>query len=258
MAQTVWRLDLHPSGGEFDVASRQPEFYGGKYSTSDRWEVLEVLARTISTEAQKMVSRGSGEALEGLRIWTGTDFRVLRDRQTGERAFAKRIRDNPVQQMREFALLEAVDHPRFVRLLEVHCEYGLVFPYLPWQPLREIDFRRIANREEFRNEVVGLYDCIRSTTVHTGLMDPSPGPTPGSTARLDRLIDLNIHNFLVRAQGNRVVEWTAIDLEPGWVDRTKRNRSNERKALRLIDGSRFGSGLWRRLRGIFRSSRDPR
>ncbi len=245
----VWRLWLHPSGSEFDVKARGAQFYGQKYSSRDRWEVVERLGRNNYAPDGNLVPLGASRSEEGSDVWAGTDFHVLREVRTGERAFGKKLKSDPVGQMREFSLLESVEHPRLVRVIEVHRDYGLILPYLPWRSLRTVVFAAIANRAEFRDEIVRFFTFSRECRVRTGIMDPRPGSGPETERRLDELVDLNIHNFLVKVEDGRVVDWRAVDLGVCWRDRTARNRSNLKKILRHIEGPGWLARLRRWIRG---------
>jgi hypothetical protein len=244
----LWRLWLHPGGSEFDVQARSVEFYGQKYSSSNRWEVLERLGRSNHEAGGNLISLDSAPPEEIDRAWTGTTFYRLREAQTGEPAFAKKLQDDPLAQMREFGLLEAVEHPRVVKLLEVHRDYGLVFPYIPGQTLRLVDFAGISNRAQFCDELVEFFKFAGECRVRTGIMDPHPGSDANTERRLAELVDFNIHNFLIKVENGRVSDWAVVDLAPGWRGRTDRNRSNLRKILRHINGRNCLVRLWRRLR----------
>jgi hypothetical protein len=243
LKRTVYQLEFHPVGSEFDLAGREEEVYGSYFASQDRWEVVEQFRRG----GGRLVALPEVSAEQAEGLYRGTDFYLLRDARSGRRALGKKILHNPVQQMREFTILRQVDHPRVIKLLDVHDRYGLVFPYVPWTPLPDVDFQTIRNAGRFRAEVIEFFAFLRRAEIHTGILDHRPGE--GRACRLlAELVDMHGYNFLLRIADDSVADWVAVDMQYNWKDRTARNRSNKRKILRHIDGRGMLSLAWRRLR----------
>lgn len=217
---------------------KEPEFYGKKYNPrGNTWQEIDRLRRTVGRRKQKLISISKNSIADTENLFDGTDFYLLRHNISQIPAFSKKITSNPYKQIREFHILESVSHPRVIKLLEVNKKYGLVFPYLPWIPLENIDFGSIKNAREFKREVTCFFEFARNTEVETGPLDFEPGA--GNQKRpLGDLVDIHSNNFLVLVENNLVTNWVVIDMEYCSNDNRARNEKHKKIILKHIDSGK--------------------
>jgi hypothetical protein len=228
----LYKIELFPKTKKLDLKSDPEKYYGDYYSKSSKFEVVSHCQRTLGRKNQKLVPVEKKN--NDVRLFDETDFYVLLDKQKNKLFFAKAMPQNPYKQMREFWLLSHCNHTNVIKLVAVHKEYGLIFPYLEgWRHLDEINFRKIKNRDKVLFEIISFFLSAESMEIDLGILDFEPD-NKNHTRKLINIIDLHMHNFLIYQEKNIVKEWCLIDLEYFGNNNRARNLSHLRNIVRTF------------------------
>jgi hypothetical protein len=103
--------------------------------------------------------------------------------------------------------------------------YGLIFPYLPYVPLRALSLDAIHNAERLIGEILEFFEYAREREVEMELL----GHCQSSGAKKTRLIDvvdLNVSNVLIDLEEGEVLDWSIVDCEYVGNQNRARNEKN--------------------------------
>ena len=225
----LFKLVLHQIGSSYDLKKNTKEFFGQMYSTDIVYQIVMEWQRTIGSQSQELVNV-SDPAAKSKKLWDETDFYLLRKDNSQELFFAKKIHD-PYNEMREFVIHKNIDHPKVLRPIEVSVKYGLVFPFLNWEPLPKIDFSNIEGKEQLANEIKAFYNFAFGQRVDLGSLNPRKS---WRNPCLIDIVDLNTNNFMVLVNGNKIVDWRVIDMEYYFNNTRRRNAKHKKNILDLI------------------------
>lgn len=165
-------------------------------------------------------------------------FFILRNTENNKLFFSKKRLNSIYKQNIEFLIIKKIEHEKVLRPHYFSEKYGIVFDYLPWKKLSEIDFREIYNKKSFEKEISAYFKYINNSGIHFGnYIDSVCALT--HRKRLSEIVDSNINNFLVFIEDREIKDWKVIDFEYSLINTKIRNQSNYLKILNLINGNCF-------------------
>lgn len=146
--------------------------------------------------------------------------------------FAKKITLDRYKQLREFLILTKVNHPRIIKLIGVSEKYGLIFPFLVWENLDEVDFYAITNKDNLLQQINEFFAYLENTSISLGIFDFENDYK--KRRKLIDIIDLHPHNFLIKVEENHVIDWKVINFEYYSNNNYQRNIINKHNIIKLI------------------------
>ena len=240
----LFRISLHPIDSEQNLKQHSAAVFGNAAEDDDQLSVIQSFRRTHGRHGQQLVSIDE-PASNGDHMFAETNFHLLERSGSREKIFAKQIIRDFYKTAREFSVHRQVEHPRVVQLIGYSESYGLLFPYVDWNPFGSIDWQAIENAEAISNEVGAFYEYANSKMIKTGQLDVEPYST--TERRLIDIIDIHSFNFLAEVKENRVTDWCVIDMEYFSNDNAARNQHHRRHLMRIMSGASSG------IRGVLSS-----
>ena len=213
----IIKISLHPLDSKYNIKENQEMFYGNMLIKNDcDYEILEEYRRTIGSRNQKLISLDSLNKPEfklndNYKIYDETIFFKLYNKINKEISFAKKIMQDRYKQIREFCILSKINHPKVLKLVGVSRKYGLIFPFLDWDPLDTIKFNNIINKDEFLKELDEFFAYTENKKISLGILDFDNEYE--KERRLIDIVDLHAHNFLIKVEENIIKDWRVIDFE---------------------------------------------
>ena len=230
----IIKFSLHPLNSEYDIKVEDiKKFYDNMWLNEDEYEPLEEYRRTIGSKNQKLfpINLLKNEARD-FKIFDETIFYKLRRKSDNKLFFAKKITLDRYKQLREFLILTKVNHPRIIKLIGVSEKYGLIFPFLDWENLDEVDFYAITNKDNLLQQINEFFAYLENTSISLGIFDFENDYK--KRRKLIDIIDLHPHNFLIKVEENHVIDWKVIDFEYYSNNNYQRNIINKHNIIKLI------------------------
>lgn len=220
-ARSVYKIELFPGNSPYDRKRNEDDFYAAHIHQNGDWEVIKRYRRTSGNKDQQLIERGPATP-ESVRLFSETEFYLLRSKQDGRNVFGKKILDDPYKRMREYFFLTSANHQHIIKLIAVHPEYGFIFPYHDWQKLGQLSLRGIKDVSSFVAEVKSFFDWASQQRLSPGILDLSPDARGISRPLID-MVDFHLNNFLVKVEDNAIKDWMVIDLEYAFNHGSSRN-----------------------------------
>lgn len=225
--RVLLKIELHPRGSRYDIATTGTDAYGGLPNDTDAWVAEKQLRRTIGSRSQKLIDIEQGPHDGVSNIYEGTTFYLLRHKLTGQQFFSKRTEDNPFKLLRELKLLMQINHPRIVSPVAISSNFGLIFPYLPYVPLHILPVDRIRDKDCFVGQILQFFKYARETKIDLGLLNYCQTKCESNRHLID-VVDFNAANILVNLEDGIVRDWMIVDLE--YVGNQNRARNEKHLA----------------------------
>lgn len=202
------------------------DLFKGMYVEENHWEIVENFYRTRGRKNQKIIPVKDSNKYER-PLFKSTKFYKLKDKKSGKLAFAKYIRDNE-KEIREFKILQSVNHRHAINLIEVTDEFGLVFPFYNWPKITQIKFSKILNKNVFKKELTNFFAFSRRKIINIGNLKKAVD------ILLIDLVDFNVSNIIVNVIDNKVIDWKFLDFEDTHKFSKSRNTCNIRRILKMV------------------------
>ncbi|MGH7230600.1 MAG: methyltransferase domain-containing protein, partial [Nitrospiraceae bacterium] len=229
--RVLLKIELHPRGSSYDIAATGADAYGSLLNDDSPWIVVKRFRRTIGSRSQRLVDFEEGPRDHVSDVYEGTTFYLLRHETTGQHFFAKHTEDNPFKLLRELKIVTQLNHPRIVKPVAFSSTYGLIFPYLPYVPLRALSLDALPNAERLIGEILEFFEYARETEVKMELLGHCESSGAKKTWLID-VVDLNVSNVLIGLEEGEVLDWSMVDFE--YVGNQNRAR-NERNLAAIME-----------------------
>ena len=225
----IFKISLYPINSDYNLKKNIKKFYEGKLIKDNNLLVLKQYRRTIGSLNQKLVELPNKN---NETLYDETVFYKLKDKNNGNIIFGKKIENDVYKQMREFTILNQVKHPKAIKLLGVSEKYGLLFPYLQWQNLDEVDFSRIKNINIFKKEIDEFFNYVNNTYIDMDVLDFEN--SLGKKRKLIDVVDFHAHNFCINVQNDFIKNWAVLDFEYYSNNNCERNIINKTNIDKLV------------------------
>jgi len=219
----LYKISLFPLPDNDDFSTHVKNTCSGLFTKDSSWSVEKEMVRSEGSKNQVLIDK---EKLKNTReINKDINYFILNKKGEDRKFFGKRYANDVYRQIRELTINQKTDHPRILKTCFANEKYGLIFDYIPWQKITEIDFNNIRNKKIFSKQIKEFFRYLKRKKIEYGnVIDPIANIT--KRKHLYEIIDLNINNFLIKIEKGEIVDWEAIDLDFSLVDTKTRNQIN--------------------------------
>ena len=228
----LYKISLFPFSEHNDFSVYVKDGYSELLTKDSLWSGEKEMIRSEGSKKQVLIEK---EKQKNTReINKDVRFFILNRKGEDKKYFGKRYTNDVFRQMRELTINQKTNHPRILKTCFANEKYGLIFKYIPWQKITEIDFNNIKNKKEFTIQVKEFFSYFKREKIkYSNNITLIAKVT--NRKYLYEIIDLNINNFLVRIEKGEIVDWKAIDFDFSLVDTRTRNQINYLSIIKTIN-----------------------
>jgi hypothetical protein len=208
----IFKISLYPINTD--------EVYSNLLKDSEL-KVLKSYRRTIGSINQRLMETEVVEK-KASNLYNQISYYKLKKQEVF--LFGKKYEGDHYKELKELNIIEQVEHPRAIKLEGISRSYGLLFPYLGWKAIDELDFSKIKEAYSFKKEVEDFFKYAEEKNIR--LKNFFNMDYAVKSKRLIDLVDLHAHNFLVNVSSGVILDWKVIDFEHYAEDNFERNKGN--------------------------------
>jgi len=228
----LYKISLFPFSDNNDFSVFVKNNFSELLIEDTLWSVEKEMVRTEGSINQILFDK---EKLKCTReINKDVKFFILNKKDEDKKYFGKRYTKDVLRQIRELTINQNTNYPRILKVCFASEKVGLIFEYIPWQKITEIDFTNIQNKRKFTKQIKDFFRYLKRKKIeYSNFIDPIANIT--NRKYLYEIVDLNINNFLIRIEKREIVDWKAIDFDFSLVNTKTRNQINYLTIINTIN-----------------------